>query len=388
MPLLFDRRQILHSCVAAALLTGRDVYFAQASGAQEASRLTLGFRLDGQSARAVLQALNTPGLSQADASKIAHLPGNQGLIRKQSSTSAAATEQDFVDALVAAARGEAVTSDAAQSFGFAGLKARSTELQGLLDRIETNQNDFQGWVKERVTRFAPDQLAFTLQGFLIVGGGSGGYAFGEPQFFLNLAYFDDYDVAKTVMAHELYHAMQAAAAPSADDDLNAFDAATATRNLRESTHLRMLFGSLYAEGSATLVGDPLLISRESSDKAKAFRAAFAANVRRIEAHATLLEMSVISLQAPQPPNYSDVYELGFFVPEPLYALGYVMAQAIQKAGGDAALAQHATLPGYRFVQAYAGLPNYGKDRDHLKLGTNTLAAVSRIEREGAFRPLW
>lgn len=377
----FDRRQILYSCLAAALLSRKDLAFSQESGAQAASRLTLDLRVDSESARAVLRAISTPGLTQEDASAIARLPGNQGLIRKQSSTSAAATAQDFVAALIAAARDEAVTSDAAQSFGFAALKVRSSELQSLLERIETNQNDFQVWVKQRVMQFAPDQHAFALEGFLILGGGSGGYAFGEPQFFLNLAYFDDYDVAKTVMVHELYHAMQATAAPSIDDDLKAFDAATANRNGREIAHLRMLFGSLYAEGSATFVGDPLLISRESSEKAKAFRAAFVANVRRAEAHATLLEMSVISLQAPQPPSYDDVYELGFFVPEPLYALGYVMARAIQKAGGDAALARHATLPGHRFVQAYAGLPKYGKDRDHPELGPNTLAAVARIERE-------
>jgi hypothetical protein len=342
-------------------------------------------QVDGRSALAVLDAISNPRLTEEEALSIARLPGNQGLIRKQASQGDTVSETDFAAALLAASRNREPQSEGAKAFGFTTLKARAARLRALLRRIETSRDDFEGWVVQRVSMFSPPLEEISLQGYLIVGGGSGGYAFGEKKFYLNLAYFDDYDVAKLVMAHELYHAVQAVTRASSERALdNLSTSATQTaRETRECLHLCSLFASLYAEGSASLVGDPLQIATNGGPKALRYRADFESNLRRVDASATLLELSVIGLQADAPPPFDDVYALGFYVPETLYALGYAMAKAIQQSGGDAALAKLATEPGHQFARAYAASNAYGVSRNFPKLGPNTLAALDRIQRECA-----
>ena len=77
--------------------------------------------------------------------------------------------------------------------------------------------------------------------------------------------------------------------------------------------------------------------------------------------------------------FDDVYALGFYVPEPLYKVGYVMAKAIATDEGPQGLAAFLNQPGYSFVERYAALPRYGKDRDHPPLGPNTLQAVRMLK---------
>jgi hypothetical protein len=60
-------------------------------------------------------------------------------------------------------------------------------------------------------------------------------------------------------------------------------------------------------------------------------------LNNLSAHRTLLELSVVGLQAKISVPYDDVYSLGFYVPEPLYKVGYVMAKAISTDDGPQGL---------------------------------------------------
>ena len=276
--------------------------------------------------------------------------------------------------------GRRAASPTAKSFRFEDVKAHAKELTALVDRIEGATSGFQDWVTARVARFTPPDTNVDIIGYLVVGGTSGGFAFAEPTFFLNLAYFNEFEAAKVVMAHELYHAVQGALADTAmawwarPGALKGKQGALASR----CADTAQLFTDLYQEGSASYVGDPLLLTGEEGPLAKKTRGEMEAGLAQMGNSRTLLELSVTGLEAPKPVPYENVYALGFYSPEILYKLGYAMARAIAVDESPQALAAFLRQPGYKFAAHYVGLPAYGKDELHPKLGPNVLAAIERL----------
>jgi hypothetical protein len=337
--------------------------------------------LDTASARMVLQALRNPALDRSQALAVAKLPGNQGLVQKAISYHVDATTETVADALVAAAHGIASDTPTANAMHFDRVKLKSDALLALITRIEDQPDRFQAWVVQRVGQFSPKNAPLHIVGYLIAGGNSGGFAFDDPKFYLNLEYFSEFDPARVVMAHELYHAVQAAHAADHDDTWLKPASPTAAGKARQRScaDLANLFASLYDEGSASYVGDPLLLDPQSGPLAKQHHDELAEGLNSPKAHRTLLELSVIGLQAPQPVPFEDVYALGFYVPEPLYKLGYAMAKAIATDEGAAALTGFLDQPGYRFALHYTRLPLYGKDRAHPALGPHAVDAIHRLD---------
>jgi hypothetical protein len=241
--------------------------------------------------------------------------------------------------------------------------------------------NFRDWVVTRVNTFSPAQPKVAMTGYLIVGGTSGGFSLGEPEFFLNLNYFDEFESARVVMAHELYHAVQFAYAVQPSDwwtDKGLASGPYAVLATRCSTTFK-LFEALYEEGSASYVGAPLELKGAGGPGATALLSGFEDGLNHISRSITLLELSVAGLNAPQPVPYDDVYDLGFYVPEILYKLGYVMSKAIAVDQGPQALTAALGHSGSAFAAQYLALPQYGKDDDHPKLGPNTIAAIQRLQ---------
>ena len=341
--------------------------------------------VDSASARAVLKALQNPTLTSDHARQVCSLPGNQGLVQKENSYGRKATTQSCADALLAAAQDK--TEDKAFKFHFGALKPRAVELTELLDQIETNPIAFQQWVTARVDQFSPRDSKVSISGYLIVGGVSGGFAFGKPQFFLNLAYFSDFDVARVVMAHELYHAVQGASASQQNGWWYAKDADKGQyRALAQQCSTTFdYFNALYEEGTASYVGDLFLLRDAKGAAAKKMLTEMQDGIAYLSNDVTLLELSITGLNAAVPVPFDDVYALGFYVPEPEYKLGYVMAKAIATDQGDGVITALLKQPPYTFVASYLSLPKYGKDVDHPELGPNTIAAVNRL-KTGCPRP--
>lgn len=338
--------------------------------------------LDTRAATAVLDALGNPTLSRDEALRIAALEGNRELIRKAVSYHVPATEATFADALVAAAKGQSGDPAMARAFRFNEVKADRAVLVPLIARITAEPERFRDWVRARVARFTPAQSPAAPTGYLVVGGQSGGFSFGEPAFTLNLAYFHDFDTARVVMAHELYHAIQGFYSVNADDRWLKPAAPDAPGKAHQAmcANLASLFTSLYEEGSADYVGDPLLLDPAGSAEARKVRSELETGLNQMGAHRTLLELSVTGIEARDPVPYEAIYALDFYVPEPLYKLGYAMARAIAQDRGDAALAAALGAPGYAFARAYVQLPRYGKDYEHPVLGPHALAAIALLER--------
>ena len=341
--------------------------------------------IDSASARAVLKAVQDAQLTSEQAREVCSMPGNQGLVRKENSYGRKATTESCADALLAAAQGKA--ADRAFKFNFKSIKPRASELTALLDRIEANPATFQQWVTTRVNQFSPQNSQVAISGYLVVGGASGGFAFGTPEFYLNLAYFDDFDVARVVMAHELYHAVQGAYAPrqkawwAEKDAENGPDRALA----QQCSTTNDYFDALYQEGTASYVGDPLLLRDAKGAAANKMVTEMEEGLAHLGNSLTLLELSITGLNAPDPVPFDQVYALGFYVPETEYKLGYLMTKAITSEHGDQAITTLLRQPPYDFTNAYISLPKYGKDDDHPKLGPNTIAAMKRLQA-GCTRP--
>jgi len=355
-----------------ALLTGW-------AWAQQPAPSPSNITIDGSSARAVLAAVRNPALTHEQALRIAAMPGNQGLVRKENSYGRHATTQSLADALFAVAHDE--TPSAEFRFQFERLKPRAEALAALLDRIEANPTAFRDWVIMRVNTFSPPNPKLAITGYLIAGGPSGGFAFGKPEFFLNLNYFDEFDTARVVMAHELYHAVQGAYAVQPQDwwaDRGADSGPHAVLAKQCATNSE-LFEALYEEGSASYVGDLLQLKGAPGPGAKTLLGDFEDGLHDIDRSTTLLELSVTGLNASQPVPYDEVYALGFYVPEILYKLGYVMSKAIAVDEGPQALTADLGHPGNAFAAQYLALPRYGRDADHPKLGPNSVAAIQRLQ---------
>jgi hypothetical protein len=335
--------------------------------------------VDSASARAVLKALGNANLIAEQALEICRMPGNQGLVRKENSYGRNATTQSCADALLAVAQGK--TPDPAFQFRFGPIKLRTAELTALLDRIEANPVTFRDWVEARVTQFSPPNSRVPMSGHLVVGGVSGGFAFGQPEFYLNLAYFDDFDVARVVMAHELYHAVQGAFAIDQQAWWSGPDARKGPGKelAQQCSTTNDYFDALYEEGTASYVGDPLLLRDAKGEKARKMMTEMEDGIAHPRNSVTLLELSILGLNAPDPVPFDQVYALGFYVPEIEYKLGYRMAKSIAAEHGDRAIAAFLQQPPYAFTAAYVSLPEYGKDAEHPGLGPNTLAALKRLQ---------
>ena len=55
-----------------------------------------------------------------------------------------------------------------------------------------------------------------------------------------------------------------------------------------------------------------------------------------------------------------------------------MARAIAENDGPQGLAIFLKQPSYKFALRYTQLPKYGADKDHPKLGPNTVKALNRV----------
>jgi hypothetical protein len=333
-----------------------------------------------ESATAVLDALQNPQVTRDACLKIAAMPGNQGILRKTNEFKILATSEIFAEALYDAAHGIPVTDIEKRVYSFDMVKQKVPQLRALIHDIAANPDNFKRAIETRISLFTPRDADFHLEGYVVAGGDGGGYAFGGTDFYLNLGMVDELIVAKLVTTHELYHAVQGAYSkergytdipPSLEKMPRAQQACIKTSHL---------FSSLYEEGSATYVGDISLLEHATSAGGLRQKVDLEDGTKHVTWSVSLLEMSVLSLEAPDAMSLDDVYDVGFFGHGILYSAAYVMAKAIVDQDGPQGLAAYLKLPPYRFIQGYTKLAAYGKDKDHPLLGPNTIATTERLAK--------
>ncbi len=330
--------------------------------------------IDASAAKAVLDALENPKLDKAQALEIAALPGNQGLIRKAISYGRKADTASFAAALVAAAHGDDQAADPSK-FDFARVRPHIAQLRIVIADLENPTTGLTEAAKRRIALYTPAGLDAAITGYFVVGGTSGGFAFGDPQFFLNLDFFPDAQLATTILQHELYHAVQGAAAPP---PTRRAAITKCVARIGAPLHIDDLFGSLAQEGTASAVGDVLALPKGGTGPAADERKKVARSVGMISRSVTLLELSTHAV-ATRAMDFDSIYDLGFYGDEILYALGYVMAKAIEREQGPQAIAALLRDPtGASLIQRYRQLKDYGTSADAPALGAKTLYWANRI----------
>ena len=171
------------------------------------------------------------------------------------------------------------------------------------------------------------------------------------------------------MQHELFHAVQGLATRSKNLTTNA---TTCIAQKPGGEEIGNLFDSLEMEGTASEVGDELMLPVQGADTVTTKeRAEFARNVDLVRAHVTQMELSVHGLATGVALTYEDVYAADFYGNQDLYGLGYVMARAIAREEGAAAIGTLIAEPGFAFVVRYMHLKDYGRKEGLPKLGKAT-----------------
>jgi Putative zinc dependent peptidase (DUF5700) len=162
---------------------------------------------------------------------------------------------------------------------------------------------------------------------------------------------DDMAIAKTVTTHELYHAVQGAFAGERGTVVEVPTGQQACKNIEH------LFANIYEEGSATYVEDVSTLAESHSESAAQQLTDINDGLAHLHDSATLLELSVIGLNATEAVPFDDVYAVGFYGHGVLYDIGTGMARAIVENDGPQGLAAFLKLPPYRFALRYTRLPN-------------------------------
>ena len=327
------------------------------------------------SAKAVLDALGDPRLTHDDALKIARMTGNQGIIREMNGFKIAVTNESFANALWAAAHGQKVTDPTETALYFDIVKPKAAKLLALIQQIEASPEAFQGAIENRITLFTPPGTEVRLQGYIVAGGDGGGYAFGGTDFYLNLEFNDDMAVARTVTTHELYHAVQSAFAGKPSPVIDAQAPSPTQQACADSARL---FANIYREGSAMFVEDSSTLAQSHSESAIKQLTDINDGLAHLKDSATLLELSIVGLHASEAVPFDDVYSVGFYGHGVLYDIGDGMARAVVENDGPQGLASFLTRPPYQFVLRYTQLPKYGIDKDHPRLGPNTMKSLNQL----------
>lgn len=367
----------------AALLTMAMGWWLPLSAAQ------VELAVDTASARAVLQALTNPNLTRAEALAVAALPGNAAMIEKIRSFGKPAGAELFADALIAAVNSQPPPQ---KMFNFDRVRANAAVDLAALDAIDQPAANFRSRVLERVSAFSPDALHIAAKGVVIAGGPASGFAFNEPVAYLNIDNFSgDAAAVRVIMAHEIYHAVQAAAGAAVRDRrVLGFDdqefARIKSGLARRCYALESMFGDFLREGSASYVGDVMELAGDEGPSSKWHKNRFEEGLRSLEESFTLLDLSVIGLTAEPPASYERVYALGFYHHELLYFPAYVVAKAIALDQGPGALAGLLDQPGSAFLRRYMALPLYGKDAVHPRLGAATERWAGLLRGSCARRP--
>jgi len=327
-----------------------------------------------EDARATLLALQNRSLSHEDAMKTAEMHGNQAVLQKLHEFKITSTTQDFANALYATAHGEPITKENEKNILFEIEEPKISQLLALLKDIDANPKAFQQRIEQRIALFVPPNTDIHLEGYVVAAGDGGGYAFGGTDFFLNIGIVDDIVVAQETTTHELYHAVQGAFA--ADRELKIDNPrGHAQQACIDSGNL---FNNLYEEASAMYVGDLSLLPKSHSLAATRTLTDLNDGQKHIQDSVTLLEMSFIALNASEPVPYDEMYSVDFFGHGVVYNIAYVMAKAIVAQDGPQGLAAFLKQPTYKFVLRYIQLPAYGMDKDHPKLGPNTIDTANQL----------
>jgi hypothetical protein len=198
-------------------------------------------------------------------------------------------------------------------------------------------------------------------GYIVAGGPGGGFSI-DGGVYVNISRAKgDLGVIRVTFAHEFYHGVQHAAQARAGTLRDfSYDEATyeslPSRIAKQCYATRELFGQLMTEGTASYVGDIVLLPTSGDEALSVRKQREAALSGKVGPSIALLEMGLAAMTSDDPLSETSVYSIGFLEAGQLYYdVGYVMAKAIATRDGDAAIGRLIAMPGDAFVRRYIEL---------------------------------
>jgi hypothetical protein len=320
---------------------------------------------DYESARAVLDLFDAERVTDEDLSHAAELPGNLGLIRQAARFSPKATKDKFRESLREILETGSVEDDV---FRFVTVRQRLEKTRKLLEGIERDPVGLKTEIAERIEAYLPAGLSVSANVHFLLGGTSDGFAPSADTFYVALHYFeDDIEGLKVLMAHELYHIAQSVARTAPGRDA-APDKDVEPVMIRSLGLLRNTMN----EGTASLVGDPLIV-KDGGKYTLWFQTKYRRNLQRIKTNFALFDALLFRLFQDPDADPNELYMIGFsgMWDSPLYFVGYHMAKAIEKHDGREAVAAAMEVSPIRFFGRYIELCRTLDDPEMVRFSRST-----------------
>lgn len=337
------------------------------------SQLNIQLELDSSGAHALIDLFGRKQVSDEELEKVLNLPSTLAMIRQAGRFNPTATEENFKSSLRTVIDTGTVEPD---PFRLAVVKARLESVSSLLKEVERNKAGFVNDVIGRMRAYAPGNVALKATVHFILGGTSDGFAPAANAYYIALHYYgDDVEGLKLLMAHELFHNVQAA-----------------VRNARVGGGLRLdaplsvtnsvaLLDSTVNEGTASMVGDALALpgGKQYSDFLKA---KYKRNLDRIKGNFALFELLLYRAYNDPQADFSQLNNIGFSGTwdSPLYFVGYRMGKIIEKYKGKDAIKGLVGADPLQFFNLYMEIYRSQSDPEIVKFSPACEEILQKLQR--------
>ncbi|WP_316751561.1 DUF5700 domain-containing putative Zn-dependent protease [Pedobacter gandavensis] len=322
-------------------------YFSSAAPAFSYSKQKI--TIDYEAAEELIRLTNLKTISDEELSRFASIYGNKLLIKKTSG-STGGTEEVFKKTLK-----EMITTGAvngADPYNWEKVRMELPNTKKLIAYLKLNKDAFTTEIENRIGYYTPATLPTQeLRACLLLGGTATGFVIGDDgTFCVALQHFGtDFEGLKTIMVHELYHAVQ-----QAGQNLRKKTLTDKPNYNTKATYF--LIYNLWSEGTAENLGDFSLISNPA-EYSKKQQENQKKNNERLLANFRLTEMMIYKMYTDTNARYSSVYAIGFspVYEEVSYSVGAEMARKLEHFLGKEALAEMVIQDPLDFITSYIKL---------------------------------
>jgi len=305
--------------------------------------------VDFKSAKAITDALAKNKISEAEIEKIADLEGNRELIKKMTSLGLKDSEKVFKKTLREIIQNGKVGGE--DYFKWNLVRQNLKEINALTTRIEREKSALLADLNQIISDYTPADLQADVKARLLVGGNSLGFL-NDNDPALNIALHkigDDFEGLKYLLAHELYHSIEAVGDEQRKQKLPRSNAAPPVNIANAYT----VAFNVYNEGAATFVGDFTKIKNPLAFTSNR-QAEYEKNARRMRQNFALFEALLFRAYHDPSADVNQLYSVAFTTSfeESGYYVGYRMAEIIEKYEGKAAIADLVNKNPLEFFKKY------------------------------------
>jgi hypothetical protein len=331
-------------------------------------------RFDYEGAEALVAALARDSLTDADVDRLLNIQGVRAMVDNVTRYYPKVGRTQFRNDIKEYVRTRREPQhDGYRLFDFDEVVRTSPMIRKMIRDIQLGESQTVQRLLSRIARYQPQTAPLQATVYFIAGGVSDGFvpdSTFNPAFYDNLARAEgDLAGVELVMTHELYHMQQKAIGQSIPtlkravtypDSVEPFD--------------RLLFTTLW-EGTAMYVADPTKVT-EDGPYVRMWRDRALRNLTpaRIRENFAVFDSVATALSARRM-SWRDVDRMGFSGDndERFYAVGYLMAAAIDRYCGPQCVAKSLERPVREFFRQY--IAEYGK---HPEIGGRFSRATEQL----------